>query len=76
MSGISWQQVFPMKLKDWLYKSKISVKDFAQLLGIHRCYLHILIGGRKSPSDELMDRISSVTLNKVATRKDIIERKR
>jgi transcriptional regulator with XRE-family HTH domain len=61
-----------MKLKDFLYQSGITIKDFSGLLGIHRCYLHQLIGGDRMPSEELMIKIKKLTLNKVSEPEDLI----
>jgi len=54
-----------INLREWLFRMNISVTNFALLAGIHRCYVHDIISGRRKPSDALSKRIAKITMNKV-----------
>ena len=64
-----------MKLREWLYRARITIKDFSTSLEIDRSYLHMLMRGDRIPSDELMIKITQATSGKVKKITDILDKK-
>lgn len=60
-----------MNLRQWLGKTKISITDFANLIGIDRSYLHKILKGTLSPSEEVRKRISEITMDQVITKDEL-----
>lgn len=54
-----------MYLREWLYDKKIEIGDFADLIGIHRCYMSSIMTGWRKPSKRLSERIWSIVGDKV-----------
>jgi transcriptional regulator with XRE-family HTH domain len=64
-----------ISLKEWLFIHRITVKDFAQTLGITRIYLHQIIKGQFIPSDDLMERIKQNTEGWISTYDDLLDKR-
>lgn len=60
-----------LKLREWLYRARITIKEFSELVDVSRNYLHMLLCGARSPSEKVMDRIKEVTKGKVCRMKDL-----
>jgi predicted acetyltransferase len=60
-----------MKLREWMYQSRITITDFAKELDIHRTYLQLILCGKKIPSVKLLNKIRELTFNQVSTLTDI-----
>lgn len=56
---------YGLKLKVWLIENDYTTADFADLLGISRTYLSLILNGRKNPGPTLKKLI------RVATRKQV-----
>lgn len=54
-----------LKLTDWMYKVRISMQDFAELLGVSRSYVYMLINGKRYPSEMLQEKIAYLSEGKV-----------
>ena len=63
-----------MKLREWLFKTRISVKDFSKLLGINRSYMHTIMNGSQIPSQRILDRIKDVTIGQVSKIEELSEK--
>ena len=63
-----------MNLRDWLYKTRITVKDFSKLVRVNRSYLHTIINGSCIPSKKILKRISEVTIGQVSELADLVDR--
>jgi plasmid maintenance system antidote protein VapI len=59
-----------MKLRDWLYWERITIKAFAKVLGCSREHLVGVMSGKRNFSLELAEKILVITKNKVK-KKDI-----
>lgn len=62
-----------MKLREWLFKTRISVKDFSKLLEINRSYLHTIMNGSQIPSARILYRINEVTIGQVSKLEDLVD---
>ncbi len=60
-----------MKLREWMYLTRITITDFAKELDIHRTYLQLILCGKKIPSVKLINKIKELTQNQVSTLADI-----
>lgn len=60
-----------LKLREWLYRARITVKEFSDMVEVNRSYIHLIMSGAKTPSQKLMDRIKEVTKGKVCRMKDL-----
>jgi hypothetical protein len=60
-----------MKLREWMYLTRITITDFAKELDIHRTYLQLILCGKKIPSVKLLTKIKELTQNQVSTVADI-----
>jgi len=60
-----------MKLDEYLFRKKISKKDFADQLGISRGHLQHILSGSKNPSIKLARQIEEITKGKV-TKEEIL----
>jgi transcriptional regulator with XRE-family HTH domain len=65
-----------MKLREWLFKNRLSVTYFAAILKVDRSYVHMWLRGTKFPSQELLDKIRTLTVGKVRGIKDLKDVKR
>ena len=59
------------KLRDWLGVVRLSVKDLADIVGVSRSYIHMILMGDKVPSVALFERIRSLSMGKVRDMKDL-----
>ena len=55
-----------MTLKEWLFKSRLTITDFANILGMSRPYLGQIVAGTKKPSRWLAKEISGHTYGLVS----------
>lgn len=65
-----------MKLREWLYRARLTIKDFSEQAEITRNYLHMLMNGSRIPSSELVEKISLITKGKVKKIQDIQDSKK
>jgi DNA-binding transcriptional regulator YdaS (Cro superfamily) len=54
-----------MKLDEYLFRSKISKKDFALKIGVSREHIHAMISGKRQPSPKLAKKIQDATKGEV-----------
>jgi transcriptional regulator with XRE-family HTH domain len=64
-----------MKLREWLYRARLTIKDFSEQVEITRNYLHMLMNGSRVPSSDLVDKIALITKGKVKKIQDIQDKK-
>lgn len=50
-----------MNLREWLFRNKKSVTDFAKELNVSRTHLNLISSGIRKPSPELAKRIEKAT---------------
>lgn len=62
-----------MPIRDWIFKNKLTVKDFAKLLGVDRSYVYMWLNGDKKPSEKMLARIKELTNDQVQTFEDLLE---
>ena len=55
-----------LKLDEYLFKTKMTKKDFAEKLGISRGHLQHILSGTKNPSVKLAKQIEEATGGKVS----------
>ncbi|MEK7339172.1 MAG: helix-turn-helix transcriptional regulator [Candidatus Rhabdochlamydia sp.] len=55
-----------MKLAEYLFRMKMTKKDFAEKLGISRGHLQHILSGTKNPSVKLAKKIEEETRGKVS----------
>ncbi len=56
-----------MRLSEWLQETGLRRKDFAKLAQVSPPMISLIIGGRRLPSAELIERISRVTGGRVSS---------
>lgn len=56
-----------MKLKDYLYFEKITITDFAKMLGVSRVQMSGVANGFRYPSKSLVNLIQLITNGKVTS---------
>lgn len=54
-----------MNLREWLFKNKKSVTDFAKELNVSRTHLNLISSGIRKPSPELAKQIEKATKKEV-----------
>ncbi len=54
-----------MDLREYLFKKRISIKDFADTLGYSRTHLSLIVNDRASPSKRLALAIEKITKGEV-----------
>jgi len=54
-----------MKLREWLYRKRLTIRDFSDLLGYDRTYIHCWMNGSRIPSKRTLDAVKQFTFNKV-----------
>jgi hypothetical protein len=57
-----------MTLSEWLFKKNITKKDFAEIIGCNRTYLHLIISGQRIPGEKLTLKIIETTNGEVKKR--------
>jgi len=62
-----------MKLRDWLVRVRLSIMDFAKLVGVSRSYVHMILMGDRVPSKDLLDRIKYISMGKVKEFEDLCD---
>lgn len=55
-----------MNLREWLFRTRITVSEFSTLIGITRSYLYSILRGDNNPSPLLLDRVKDITLGKIS----------
>lgn len=64
-----------MNLKEWLFMQRLSITVFAGLLKVDRTYVHRWFTGKKIPSDEVMERIRTLTMGNIDSKEDLKDEK-
>ena len=54
-----------MTLREYLFHYRITVTEFAKLLGYSRVHLSGVVSGKRTPSKKLLQKILDVTANRV-----------
>jgi transcriptional regulator with XRE-family HTH domain len=62
-----------MKLREWVFRTRITRKELAKKLGITEQYISLLRRGTKSVSDKLLLKIYDLTGGLVAKKEDIAD---
>lgn len=65
-----------MNLNEWLFRKHISKKDFAELIGYNRTYLHHILAGLRPPSARMIIRVLEATEGQVKLKDTSKKRKR
>lgn len=60
-----------MNLREWLFRNKTSVTDFAKKVEVSRTHLNLISCGVRKPSPELAKRIEKATKGKV-TKEEVL----
>lgn len=60
-----------MNLREWLFRNKKSVTDFAKELNVSRTHLNLISSGIRKPSPELAKRIEKAT-KKGVTKEELL----
>lgn len=60
-----------MPLRDWLYKNRVSIKNFCAVIGVDRSYVHQWLRGDYIPSDTVMTKIRAFTADQVFTKEEL-----
>lgn len=63
-----------MDLRTWLFQNHMKVTDFANLLSVHRTYVHLWISGKRKPHKKILSKISEMTMGKVSSFEDLIDK--
>lgn len=63
-----------MNLKEWLVEMGLSIVDFSRILGVSRAMIYYMMQGKKMPSETLMDTIREISLNRVRSEGDLLEK--
>lgn len=61
-----------MKLRQWLYNNRLTIKQFAELIDYERSYVHTWLSGQKKPSKKVMKVVRHYTLGKVSKFSDLV----
>lgn len=62
-----------MKLREWIFRTRIKRKELAERLGISENYIFLLRNGSKQASDKLMLKIYNLTGGLVAKKEDLAD---
>ena len=62
-----------MKLREWLYQKRMTIRDFSNLIGYNRTYIHAWMSGKKIPSKRIRDKVNEFTMGKVKKVEDLVD---
>lgn len=60
-----------MKLREWLYRKRLTIKEFAIQIGYDREYVQTWLSGRREPSLTALDLVTKFTGGIVNTFEDL-----
>lgn len=67
------EEMVTMKLREWIFRTKIKIGDLCVFLDLDRSYLYKIRKGHCKPSEKVMKKIRDLTLDSIKDYEDLLD---